>query len=572
MNRLSLSVRALFRGAVGVTLAATACLSLAPTAQAAPPPAFPDGTTISSSFTNSTPVSIPAAGTNTITSTINVSGLSGVIWDVDARTFITHTFASDLDMTLTSPGGSVVTLTTDNGSSFDNVFNGTLWDDDANPAAIPYTTNNGLVTDHSYTNLVPAAALIPEESLSSLMNTSPNGVWTLTISDDAAGDGGSLNSWGITLTTLAPVPPTAITTTNNIPTLAIPDGSSFAASTAFVSTPHTYICDVNVTTNITHTFAEDLDIALTSPGGSVVTLTTDNGGNNDNVFNGTLWDDSANPAGTVPYASNNGLVTDHVYANLVPVAALVPEEPLGAFIGENPNGTWTLRVADDLAGDLGTLVSWGLQVKSCPDTTPPTFTATPPNVMAAATPGGSTAIVAYPLPAATANIGTPTVTCLPASGSAFPIGATTVTCTARNVDPVTATTSFTVTVKSNPPFVPLNPTRVLDTRSGAKVGNAAGTGTPLTLSLFGQGGLPTSGIGAVALNVTVTNTENPTIGGGYVTVYPCGTPPNASNLNFTAGQTIPNSVIAPVSATGTVCFYVYGTTHLIADVSGYFPT
>ena len=51
-----------------------------------------------------------------------------------------------------------------------------------------------------------------------------------------------------------------------------------------------------------------------------------------------------------------------------------------------------------------------------------------------------------------------------------------------------------------------------------------------------------------------------------------GPDPTRRNLNFTAGQTIPNAVIAPVSATGDVCFYVYGTAHLIADVSGYFPT
>jgi len=41
-------------------------------------------------------------------------------------------------------------------------------------------------------------------------------------------------------------------------------------------------------------------------------------------------------------------------------------------------------------------------------------------------------------------------------------------------------------------------------------------------------------------------------------------------LNFTSGQTIPNSVIAPVSSSGQVCFYVYGKAHLLADVSGYF--
>lgn len=116
------------------------------------------------------------------------------------------------------------------------------------------------------------------------------------------------------------------------------------------------------------------------------------------------------------------------------------------------------------------------------------------------------------------------------------------------------------------------PARILNTRAGAKVGNAEGTGAPYVLQVTGQGGVPASGVGAVASNVTVTQSENPTIGGGFVTVYPCGTRPDASNLTFTTGQTIPNSVIAPVSAQGTVCFYVYGTAHLLADVSGYFPT
>jgi hypothetical protein len=58
--------------------------------------------------------------------------------------------------------------------------------------------------------------------------------------------------------------------------------------------------------------------------------------------------------------------------------------------------------------------------------------------------------------------------------------------------------------------------------------------------------------------------------GGYVTVYPCDVAkPDASNLNFVSGQTVPNSVIAPVSADGTVCLYVYGTAHLLVDVSGH---
>ncbi len=125
---------------------------------------------------------------------------------------------------------------------------------------------------------------------------------------------------------------------------------------------------------------------------------------------------------------------------------------------------------------------------------------------------------------------------------------------------------------AGPSFVPLTPARLADTRaSGVKVGSADGTAGPFRLNVFNQGGLPGSGIGAVALNVTAANGEDPNIGGGYVTVYPCGTRPDASNLNFTAGQTIPNAVIAPVSPTGDICFYVYGQAHLIVDVSGYFP-
>jgi hypothetical protein len=111
---------------------------------------------------------------------------------------------------------------------------------------------------------------------------------------------------------------------------------------------------------------------------------------------------------------------------------------------------------------------------------------------------------------------------------------------------------------------------LLDTRSGDKVGELDGSGAAYVLQVTGKGGVPGSGVSAVALNVTAVSTEANDFG-GFVTVYPCGDVSDVSNLNFTSGQTIPNSVIAPVSADGKVCFYVYGKTHLLADVSGYFP-
>ena len=43
---------------------------------------------------------------------------------------------------------------------------------------------------------------------------------------------------------------------------------------------------------------------------------------------------------------------------------LTPEEPLAAFIGEDPNGTWTLTIGDDGATDAGTLASWGFVLRA----------------------------------------------------------------------------------------------------------------------------------------------------------------------------------------------------------------
>lgn len=55
-------------------------------------------------------------------------------------------------------------------------------------------------------------------------------------------------------------------------------------------------------------------------------------------------------------------------------------------------------------------------------------------------------------------------------------------------------------------------------------------------------------------------------------MYPCGGRPVVSSLNYVAGQTVPNAVIAPVSGSGEVCFYSDANVDLIADVNGYFPT
>jgi hypothetical protein len=116
-------------------------------------------------------------------------------------------------------------------------------------------------------------------------------------------------------------------------------------------------------------------------------------------------------------------------------------------------------------------------------------------------------------------------------------------------------------------FVPAGPTRLLDTRN---TGGPIGPSSVRTLQVTGANGVPASGVTAVVLNVTATDTTD----GSFLTVYPDGTArPLASNVNFSAGQTIPNLVTVPVDSDGAVDIYnLNGSVDVVADLFGYYTT
>lgn len=126
-------------------------------------------------------------------------------------------------------------------------------------------------------------------------------------------------------------------------------------------------------------------------------------------------------------------------------------------------------------------------------------------------------------------------------------------------------------------FVPVAPQRMLDTRVGQGPGDdgvkgIVGAGGLIEVQVTGRMGVPSTGVSAVVLNVTVTEA----LGAGFVQVLPAGsgTVGASSNLNVErAGQTIANQVTVPVSASGKVAIFAQTGGHLLADVSGYFsPT
>lgn len=133
-----------------------------------------------------------------------------------------------------------------------------------------------------------------------------------------------------------------------------------------------------------------------------------------------------------------------------------------------------------------------------------------------------------------------------------------------------ADTSIASAVPNSPgAFVSLTPKRILDTRSGLGAsGPVAGKAT-VRLQVAGRGGVPSSGVSAVVLNVTATRG----LARGHVRVFPDGASrPDVSNVNFASGETVANSVTVKVGSNGKVALYNGSTksVQLVADVAGYY--
>jgi subtilisin-like proprotein convertase family protein len=122
------------------------------------------------------------------------------------------------------------------------------------------------------------------------------------------------------------------------------------------------------TVGLDHTYVGDLRGTLTSPASTPVVLFTSPGGtgNSGNNFCNTVFDDGASsPIQSIAAAGNpfSGSFT--------------PQNPLSAFNGQNPNGTWTFIVADLAAVDTGNIRSFSLTIRTV---TPATCTPSNNNV------------------------------------------------------------------------------------------------------------------------------------------------------------------------------------------------
>ncbi len=118
------------------------------------------------------------------------------------------------------------------------------------------------------------------------------------------------------------------------------------------------------------------------------------------------------------------------------------------------------------------------------------------------------------------------------------------------------------------------PTRVLDTRAGTHVGPAGLVGpyaaqAIIDIALTGVGGIPTSGVSAVVLNLTSVGATRP----GFLQAYPYlrAETGGTSTVNLTAaGGVRPNFAVVPLGANGRISVYLSAGGDVLIDVLGYY--
>lgn len=128
--------------------------------------------------TDSGPVGVAIVDNSTVMSTINVAG-SGTLMDVNVSLDITHTWIGDLDISLEHNGVTVLLLDSPCGN-FDNLQ---VTVDDDGGAIVCAAPTTGTVA--------------PAQSLSAFNGLDKQGLWNLSITDNAGGDQGTLNNWSL---------------------------------------------------------------------------------------------------------------------------------------------------------------------------------------------------------------------------------------------------------------------------------------------------------------------------------------------------------------------------------------
>ncbi len=218
-----------------------ACMLSSPDLFTAPASCFDNPTNKCDGYTSS-PGSV-IDDNNDPVDMIMVAGVGMTLADLNVVLKINHTYLGDLDVTLTSPAGTVVDLTFDNCASNDNME---IEFDDEATAIVCGTPTVGVFT--------------PDGNLSDFDGEPFDGSWTLTVVDDGFGDDGILVQWCLIPEFEQICNLFAFTDTDEVSCQGTSDGAATVTG-SFGSMPYTYLWDANAGSQTTAT-AVDLAVGV----------------------------------------------------------------------------------------------------------------------------------------------------------------------------------------------------------------------------------------------------------------------------------------------------------------------
>ena len=350
-------------------------------------------------------------------STINVAGVTGAVQSITVNLNITHTYDGDMTINLKAPNGNIYNLAWEVGGSGDNFVNTTFSSAGGTPifnGTAPFT---GTYAADGFTGVGIAPNLSNTNTWTGLYST-PNGAWSLIVTDPWNLDDGTLTSWSITLNYAIPdagiwtpvtglftnaagttpyvagtpastvyVSPAATTTysvsvTNSgtstktfsggssvtIPGIALGStstgsgaGAPYPSTLAVSGLPANAIVKSVAIKGVRHSFPADIDMLLQSPTGTNVVLMSDVGSGTDATGQVYTFDDAGAAMSTTAlnptgtYRPTNNGGTD-VYP--APIGSITQASPALSLFTGDPNGTWNLYITDGGSGDVGLIYSW----------------------------------------------------------------------------------------------------------------------------------------------------------------------------------------------------------------------
>ena len=189
--------------------------------------------------------------------------------------------------------------------------------DDGRPYGAPFAAGDRMRASGG------ALSSTPPGDFGDFIGLAADGAWRLAVTDNFAGEDGTLNAWGLTFTS----------------TLPIPDGVAGGVVLAIDASASIYdgVGDLDVLLEIEHAAPQQLAIELTSPTGTVLMLKNAGAA----IAGGVLpvrFDDNPGLGGF-----NDGFGT------------AFPAGPgtLATFDGTSVAGTWLLRITDPTTGTAG---------------------------------------------------------------------------------------------------------------------------------------------------------------------------------------------------------------------------